>query len=322
MDRAGNSEGEYIITQVHHGASNSSHYQNHFTAVPADVQVPPYTNPMIYPVCHSQPATIVKNDDADGLDRVKVRFPWMQDTETTPWISVMVPYAGNGRGMRFVPEVDEEVLIDFADNNAERPYMIGSFYTTANPSGVAHEGNHIKAFGTRSGRRLEINDDAGTLKLYDNFSQETPKNAILFKRKDDDTEILIESQKDASNYSVVSLSHDDYIGIGVVSGDELQVEIKLEKDGPKITIHSKGAINISADGDLNMEAGGDMNMKASGKMSMEGSQGVKIKGMEIKAEADTALELKGLTASIEGSTTLDAKGGAMTTIQGALVKIN
>lgn len=322
MDGEGNSEGEYIITQVYHSASDSSNYHNHFVAVPADVQVPPYTNPLVYPVCYAQPAIVVDNVDADGLDRIKVRFPWMQDTETSPWISVMVPYAGNGRGMRFIPEIDEEVMIDFVDNNAERPIMIGSFYTTANSSGIAHEGNHIKAFGTRSGRRLEIDDDQGLLKIFDNVTGENPMNGIMLTRKDDATNMLIETKADDENYTVMRFNKDESISLGVVNGGELKAEIRLLKDGPEIKIHSKGTININAEGDLNLSAGGSMKLSASNKLEMKGDGGVEIKGMEIKGEADTGLELKGLTAKIEGSTTLDAKGGAMTTIQGGIVKIN
>jgi len=322
VDRDGNSEGEYIVIQLYHTASQGSNYQNQFVAIPADVQVPPYTNPLIYPVCAAQQATVVDNEDADGLDRIKVRFPWMQDTETTPWISVMVPYAGNGRGMRFIPEVDEEVMIDFVDHNAERPIMIGSFYTTANTSGVSHDGNNIKAFGTRSGRRLEIDDDNGSLRIYDNFTNEVPKNGILMKRKDDETNIIIESQKNASNYTIISLDKDENLNLGVVVGDELKAEIRLEKDGPNILIHSKGNININADGDINVNAGGDLKMKASGKAEIEGTQGVKIKGMEIKGEADTNLELKGLNTKMEGSVQTEVKGGALAKIQAALIQIN
>lgn len=321
-DSEGNSEGEYIVTQVSHSSSNPSSYHNHFVAIPADVQVPPYTNPLVYPVCYAQPATVVENEDADGLDRIKVHFPWMQETETSPWISVMVPYAGNGRGMRFIPEIDEEVMIDFVDNNAERPIMIGSFYTTANSSGIAHEGNNIKAFGTRSGRRLEIDDDRGLLKIFDNVTGENPMNGIMLTRKDDATNMLLETKADDQNYTVMRFNKDESISLGVVNGGDLKAEIRLLKDGPEILIHSKGAININAEGDLNLSAGGSMKLSASNKLEMKGDGGVKIKGMEIKGEADTGLELKGLTAKIEGSTTLDAKGGAMTTIQGGIVKIN
>jgi len=265
---------------------------------------------------------VVKNEDADGLDRIKVRFPWMQDTETTPWISVMVPYAGSNRGMRFTPEVDEEVLIDFADNNAERPFMIGSFYTTANTSGIPHEGNNIKAIVSRTGRRFEIDDDQGAVRMYDNYIDKTPKNGILLKRKDDDQQILLESQVDSDNYTVVMLEKGDTVNLGVVSGGELKAEIRIKKDGPDIIIHSKGSININAEGDLNLESGGSIKMSATNKIEIKSDAEIKVKGMSVEVESDTTLDLKGLNAKLEGSAQLEAKGGAMASLSAAIVKIN
>ena len=328
VDGKGNSEGEYIITQVQHSASTSSNYNNHFVAIPADVQVPPYTNPLVYPVCAAQQAVVVDNVDADGLDRIKVRFPWMQNTETSPWISVMVPYAGNGRGMRFIPEIDEEVMIDFVDNNAERPIMIGSFYTTNNQSGIAHEGNNIKRFGSRSGREFRIDDEAGTIGLYD-YSTDGAINALDILSGNGGHNLIIQTMPSDGNRAVVELKNDESLDICLDTGG-IQARIKLNKDGPEIEIMSKGKIKINADSDINLNAGGNITMKATGKVNIEGTQGVKIKGMELKAEADTTFELKGLSGKVEGSADLTVKGGAMltadggamATLKGGIVMIN
>lgn len=315
-------EGEYIITQIHHSCTSNTNYTNHFMAIPASVEVPPYTNPLLYPKAMAQPAKVVKNDDEDGLDRIKVRFPWMQQTEMTPWINVMTPYAGKDRGIRFLPEVDEEVQIDFTDNNAERPYMIGSLYTEQKKSGVAFASNHVKSIGSITGRRLEINDDEGTLKVYDNFTDETPKNALLMHRKDSDTKILLESQKDGDNYSVVLLDNGNALNLGVVQGGDLITEIKLEKDGKKITIHSKGSIELNADQEIKMTAN-NISIAANQELTLSGDgKAVSIKGMKVEAEAQTTMSVKGLNTTIEGSVQLEAKGGAMASLTAALVKIN
>ena len=56
--------------------------------------MPPYTNGQLYPICRTQPALVVDNEDKDGLGRIKVRFPWQGAQDTTPWISLIVPHAG------------------------------------------------------------------------------------------------------------------------------------------------------------------------------------------------------------------------------------
>lgn len=319
-DHEGNSEGEYIIIRIHHSITTINHYENYFSAIPADAQVPPYTNPLVYPICSAQQATVVDNVDADGLDRIKVRFPWMQDSETTPWMSVMVPYAGNGRGMRFIPEIDEEVMVDFVDNNAERPIMIGSFYTTANPSGVAHEGNHIKVFGSRSGRRLEINDDAGTIRISDHDGN-TPGNKLLQKSKDQDILTALFSGSDNQDFSTLHLKNTESILLTMMVGGEEVHTIQFLTDERKLIIKSKENIEISSEKNISIAAQQDVTISGT-KVSITGNNEVAIDGTQIKAEADATLELKGLSAKFEGGVDATLKGGAMTTVQGAIVKIN
>ncbi len=81
QDTAGKS---YLLTQVQHTASNASNYLNRFTAVPLEVPVPPYTNPLMVPKATAQAAIVTDNEDDSGLARVKVKFPWMADDEKSP----------------------------------------------------------------------------------------------------------------------------------------------------------------------------------------------------------------------------------------------
>jgi hypothetical protein len=71
-DINGGSAGDYVITEIHHFCSSNNSYENQFSAVPAEVGVPPYTDPLLYPVCKAQLATVNDNADPDGLDRIKV----------------------------------------------------------------------------------------------------------------------------------------------------------------------------------------------------------------------------------------------------------
>lgn len=321
LEQNGSSSGEYIITTITHSCDTADSYNNYINFVPADINNPPYTNALVFTFCEAQPAIVVENEDKDGYDRIKVRFPWMKASEMTPWLSIVTPYAGKDKGIRFVPEKEEEVMVDFLSQNAERPYVIGTIFTGDNKSGHDVSGNCIKAMGTGSGRRFEINDCAGTLKMYDNYSNKTPKNGLLMKRKDDEMQILLESQKDDQNYSVVALTNEERLGIGLVSGGALIAEIRLEKDGKKITIKSDTQIDFQS-GTINMNAE-NITIKASKELKMEGTQtGTTIKGQAIKVEGTTDSSIKGVNVKIEASAQLELKGGAMASLTGALVKIN
>lgn len=321
-DEMGENAGEYVITEIHHRCQTNENYQNNFLAVPADIQVPPYTNPQLFAVCKAQPALVVNNEDTDGLDRIKVQFPWQEQSSTTPWLSVLTPHAGKDKGIRFLPEIDEEVLVGFVDNNAEKPFIMGAVHTEKNKSGTAPSKNNQKTIGTKTGRRLEIDDDTGALALADNYAKKTPKNIVYMRRKDSTVEMKVNSHKDDDNYSNIHLKNEESLEITVTNGGSPVTQIKLEKSGKKITIMSKGSIDINASGDLNLSAS-NITLSASQELKMEGkAKGVSLKGMKMELKADTTMDIKGATSAIEGSAKMDVKGGAMVTIGAAIVKIN
>src|SRR5262249_43235482 len=56
---------------------------------------------------------ITNNQDPDGMGRVKVKFPCLSDDEESHWARIAAPMAGKERGIYFLPEVDDEVLVAF-----------------------------------------------------------------------------------------------------------------------------------------------------------------------------------------------------------------
>lgn len=321
MDEGGNSNGEYIITEVHHSCSNEDNYQNQFIAVPAEVEVPPYTNPFLVTPCKAQPATVVKNDDADGLDRIKVHFPWQQSGENTPWLNVVTPHAGKGKGIRFLPEEGEEVLVDFLDNNAERPFVLGAIHTEQNKSGNDATSNNLKIIGTRTGRRIEFDDDKGLILIRD-FDGDAKGNSLKFQNNKDNTIINMSSGKDAKNFSSFQLAHEELAFIGIMKDGEFILSISLDEKKKSIKIKSKGSISLSADSSINLSAG-SININASQELNLEGkSKGTNIKGQKVTVDAKTDVEVKGINASVEGTAKLDLKGGATSTLKGGIVQIN
>lgn len=314
--------GEYIITEIHHNCFTDNNYQNQFVAIPVEVEVPPYTNPELFAICKAQPAIVTDNEDKDGLDRIKVRFHWMQPDESTPWIYVLTPHAGKDKGIRFLPEIKEDVIIGFGDNNAERPYMMGAIHTEKAKSGNDHKSNFKKTIGTKTGRRIEIDDDEGFVKFVDNYPDKKPINIIQHQRKDSKIFLAMQSQKNDNDYSLIHLENGDRIGVQLYHGGQKVTEIVMEASAKKLTIKSMDTIEINAEKEINMKSQ-TINIKASKELNLEGSaSGVNIKGNKVSAQAQTTMEVKGLTATVEGSTKLDLKGGVMASLTAGIVKIN
>ncbi|WP_374974294.1 DUF2345 domain-containing protein, partial [Acinetobacter venetianus] len=49
------------------------------------------------------------------------------DTDSA-WVDVLTPWAGEGYGARFLPRIDEIVVIDFFDGNIDRPFVVGRIH--------------------------------------------------------------------------------------------------------------------------------------------------------------------------------------------------
>ena len=152
----------YRIVEIKH-YYNGDEYYNEFVGV-SDVLHPPYQDSGAFPKSHEQMGRVVENADPLGLGRVRVQMVWQEaGSEKTPWIRLLQPHSGSGKGFYFVPEIGEEVLVGFQGGNAEKPYVIGAQYNGKEKSGYADKENSIKAVHTRSGHKLVFTEDESIL---------------------------------------------------------------------------------------------------------------------------------------------------------------
>lgn len=71
---------------------------------------------------------VVDVNDEEGQGRVKVRYPWLDDELISPWAPIVAPFAGADRGVYFMPEVDDEVMIGFIQGDFNRPCVLGAMW--------------------------------------------------------------------------------------------------------------------------------------------------------------------------------------------------
>jgi Rhs element Vgr protein len=158
--------GDFMVIAAHHYWDGMGNYSNEFEAVPASVKLPPVL-PVPEPRCETQSALVVDNNDAQGLGRVRVKFHWMSGEERSPWLRVATPHAGDGKGVYMMPEIGEEVVVAFEGDSASRPYVIGAMYHGKAKAGFGTSGNDIKAIQTRSGNKILMNDQEGSIQVED-----------------------------------------------------------------------------------------------------------------------------------------------------------
>lgn len=150
--------GEYMITALEHHCDGNGEYHNIFEGTPVAAAVPPLDLDN-YPFAEAQSATVVENFDPKGLGRIRVRFSWQNGT--SPWIRLMQPHGGGDKGFYFIPEVGEEVWVDFEGGNPEAPFATGAAYNGTAKTNFGDTMNNVKVISTRSGHTIKLDDSSG-----------------------------------------------------------------------------------------------------------------------------------------------------------------
>ncbi|MCS3870645.1 Rhs element Vgr protein [Chryseobacterium ginsenosidimutans] len=157
----------YRIIEIKH-CYNGEDYYNEFVGIPDLFNAAPYIDNEALPKGEEQPAKVIDNNDPMGMGRIKVQFPWQEEkNETTPWIRLIQPHSGSGKGFHFIPEIGEEVLVGFESGNAEKPFVMGTHYNGSEISSYHTSGNDKKVIHTRSGTKIILNDAEGSVFIED-----------------------------------------------------------------------------------------------------------------------------------------------------------
>jgi len=217
----------------------------------------------------TQIATVKKiEEDPDGEYRVLVKLPAFTGTgqEDGIWARLAFPYASANAGFFFFPEVGDEVLLNFINNDPRFAIITGSLYSSKNkPKETPDAKNQFKSIFSKSGIKIRFDDEDKILTI------ETP-GGNSFTLDDKDKKVNI---KDISGNSVIMND----------SG--------ITMDSPKdIKLTAKGDITISATGGLNLSSKSDV--KASGtNIQLSANAGFTAKGnatAEVSASGQTTIK--------------------------------
>src|SRR5215510_8995368 len=128
-----------------------------------------------------QLAICVDNVDGNGNPgyRVKVKFPWLNDQDTTYWARIAVPMAGPERGTYVLPEIDDQLLVVFEHGDFERPIVIGTLWSKKQEPVEVNDSakNNTKLIKSRCGHRIIFDDKQGAEKIT--IVDSTKKNKFV-----------------------------------------------------------------------------------------------------------------------------------------------
>lgn len=180
-------------------------------------------------------------EDPDGEYRIMVQIPIINDQEQGIWCRIASLDAGENRGFFFRPEIGDEVIIGFINDDPNDAVVLGMLHSSAKPAPLtASDQNNEKGFVTRSEIKVLFDDDKKSIRI------ETPVGKVI--------------------------SLDEDAGSILISDDHTNV---ITIDGNGITVENDRDINIKAKGDVNLE-GTNVNIKANAQFKAEGSAGAEM----------------------------------------------
>lgn len=192
---------------------------------------------------HIGVVTQLENDPA-GEHRIMVRLPVISPDDEGIWARIATLDAGNNRGSFFRPEIDDEVIVGFLNNDPRHPVVLGACNSSAKPAPLeAKDDNHEKGFVTRSGMKWLFNDE------HKNILLETPDgNKITISGED--KAIAMEDQ----NGNKITM---DNTGITLESAKDIVLKATgdIKAEGVNITISANASSELSASGSTTIKGG-------------------------------------------------------------------
>lgn len=200
-------------------------------------------------------AIVTDNKDPDGVGRVRVALPWLDAEHVSGWSRVAFPGAGPDRGITFLPEVNDEVLVAFHHGDPDKPVIVGGLFNGKDKF-PDNKSDTVTDRGATFERGLFTNKHKLT------FTDKAGTEAITLGLRDKSYMITLDKKG-----TVISI------------GSDGKVDVKA-KQGVTITAQSGNIELVAKSGDVKI---GGVNVTVEGKagLTLSASGAAKLKGATV-----------------------------------------
>lgn len=274
---AGGATGRYYVREIVHQVDTGSLRTSFVVGDrPPDRVTDPWRSPArVSSLRHSGLTVGIVDhlDDPGGFGRVRVQLVGLADTASSAWARVLALGGGKNHGLVVLPDVGDEVLVAFEDDDLRRPVVLGGLFSSkVQPGGVAMVENGklvSRHLVSGAGHQLQLGDGS------------KPQDQVVRLALADGTHQLRISKKDAE------LSAPD-------------VPLKISSGGASISFDGRGNVTIDAT---------NLTLKARSKVRVEGVQAevagsgtVDVTGAKVTVSGSGQAVLKGgAVAEISGA---------------------
>ncbi|MFC9678676.1 VgrG-related protein [Streptomyces sp. NPDC056948] len=284
-------EGKYTATSVRHVFGDGRHYEVWVTVsgrqwrslyglasggAESAPRLPSVANALVTDV-----------NDPLKQGRVRLQFPWLDDSYVSDWTRT-VQWGGLGGGGIFPLDVNDEVLVAFDRGALDHPFVIGGLYNGKD-------------------KPTPVND----VPLHDTVRKKASRHTVSDR---DGNRMDLLSQKTGLRKQ----------GVRLASGDK-QLVINLDRTKTEIVVDSKGSVTIKGSRSVSVEAGADLllsarrslTLKSGGPLTIQGGGVVNMRAagaISVNAMGALNLDAKGV-ANLTGVGTVQINSLINTTIK-------
>ena len=273
--------GKYLVSAADHVFGDSwGSLTTHFRVGPADAALADLMGERGAPNAATLGVTIGIVTDIERKDQgaqpgtVRVKLPMISDSVQTGWARVMSQGSGADRGMVFLPEVGDEVLVAFEHGDLNRPYVLGTVWNQAGKvfgDTVAGNANQERRIVSKLGNRIRFVDkkegdatsglvieaDQAKTKLFFGYKQ------TLFETTDRPLEIKNGKASIVLDKDEITITANK-ITIKSATGD-------LVVDTSNVSVKAKQKFEVTANSQINIKGTGPATIESSAIMTVKGS---------------------------------------------------
>jgi phage protein D len=282
-------EGKYTVTSVRHSFGAGQHYESALTVSGRQwrslyglASGGTESAPRLPSVAN---AVVTDVTDPLGRGRVKLTFPWLDDTYVSDWTRSVQLGGKNGGGF-FPLDVGDEVLVAFDRGALDHPFVIGGLY---------------------NGRNQETKND---VPLYNGARNQAARHTL--------------SDRTGNRVDLLSAKLARKQGVRIQSGDDKLV-INLDRTNTEISVDSKGTVSIRGSHSVSVEAGTSLSLSAGRSLSIKSGGPISIQGgsmINMRSAGQIAVSTGGALNMVAGGAATLTGGGATNITGGGTLQLN
>ena len=257
-----------------------------------EAAIPPALPDIIVRESQPQLAFVVDNFDPEKFGRVRVKFAWQPKEEedkekenASPWIRVSLPFATDGAGVKFKPEIGDEVMVSFEEGNVERPYVSG--FLLSPRTNKTWSWLPDRSITSKNGHTITFNDGIdGASSLYALLPFWKLVRSFL------PNAVIPPALSDSAIFRGLTggMTLSDRFGLYKINLSSDSRSVFIQSPVGDVTLNAFTGINISApNGDISIQ-GKNIKLEASDTISIESGKAVKqrfLPGNESYGESGT-----------------------------------